>query len=64
MQELAKRFACLFNPLDELKTFQELTDALRKPGVYSAYGPDDAQRAHLIAGVMRRTLRSAVVVVP
>ena len=42
MQELAKRFACLFNPLDELKTFQELTDALRKPGVYSVYGPDDA----------------------
>ena len=33
MQELANRFACLFNPLDELKTFQELTDALRKPEI-------------------------------
>ena len=64
MQELAKRFACLFNPLDELKTFQELTDALRKPGVYSVYGPDDAQRAHLIAAALRKLQRPALVIVP
>ena len=64
MLQLAKRYACLFDPLEQLKPFQELTDALRKPGVFSVYGPDDAQRAHLIAGVMRKTMRPAVVVAP
>ena len=64
MQELAKRFACLFNPLEELSAFRELTDALQKPGVYSVYGPDDTQRAHIIAGAVRRLGRPVLVVVP
>ena len=64
MRELAKRYRCLFDPLEELESFQSLTKALEKPGVYSAYGPDDAQRAHLIAGVMRKLVRPALVVVP
>ena len=62
MRELAKRYRCLFDPLEELESFQSLTKALEKPGVYSAYGPDDAQRAHLIAGVMRKLVRPALVV--
>ena len=64
MRELAKRYRCLFDPLDELESFRALADALKTPGVYSAYGPDDAQRAHLIAGVMRKLVRPALVVVP
>ncbi|MBQ9950757.1 MAG: transcription-repair coupling factor [Clostridia bacterium] len=64
MQELTHKFACLFNPLEELSAFRELTDALQKPGVCSVYGPDDTQRAHLIAGAIRKLGRPAVVVVP
>lgn len=64
MQKLAGRYACLFDPLKEIESFRKLTDALRKPGVYSLYGPDDTQRAHVIAGAMRTLSRPALVVVP
>ncbi len=64
MQEIANRFACLFSPLKELSDFCEMTDALRKPGVYSVYGPDDTQRAHLIAAAARQLNRPVLVVVP
>ena len=33
MRELAKRYRCLFDPLEELESFQSLTKALEKPGV-------------------------------
>lgn len=64
MQELVKRYACLFEPMEGLESFERLTQALRAPGVYSAYGPDDAQRAHLIAAIVRKCMRPVVVVVP
>ena len=44
MEQFVGRYGCLFSPLEELDAFRDLTDALRRPGVYSAYGPDDARR--------------------
>ena len=64
MEQFVGRYGCLFSPLEELDAFRDLTDALRRPGVYSAYGPDDAQRAHLIAAAVRKLNRPALVIVP
>ena len=60
MEQFVGRYGCLFSPLEELDAFRDLTDALRRPGVYSAYGPDDAQRAHLIAAAVRKLNRPAL----
>ena len=64
MQDIGRQVDCLFTPLDELESFNELTRALEKPGVCSAYGPDDAQRAHLLSAVARRTGRPVLVIEP
>ena len=64
MEQFVGRYGCLFSPLEELDAFRDLTDALRRPGVYSAYGPDDAQRAHLIAAAVWKLNRPALVIVP
>ena len=49
MQDTNWKLNCLFEPLEGLESFGELTHALEGPGVCSLYGPDDAQRAHLLA---------------
>ena len=64
MQDIGRRMDCLFGPLDELESFRELTRALDEPGVCSAYGPDDAQRAHLLSAVALRTGRPVLVIEP
>ena len=64
MQDIGRQVDCLFTPLNELKPFEELARALGKPGVYAAYGPDDAQRAHLLAALARRLGRPVLVIEP
>ncbi len=64
MQETNWNLNCLFTPLEGLAPFGELTRALDKPGVYSVYGPDDAQRAHLLAGLARKLDRPLLVIAP
>ena len=64
MQDIGRRVDCLFKPLDELEAFVELTRALETSGVYSVYGPDDAQRAHLLSAVALRTGRPVLVIEP
>ncbi|MBR1820402.1 MAG: hypothetical protein IJ769_02135 [Clostridia bacterium] len=64
MQETNWNLNCLFEPMEGLPAFAELTRALEKPGVYSAYGPDDAQRAHLLAAAARKLNRPLLVIEP
>ena len=64
MQDIGRQVDCLFTPLDALESFIELTRALSEPGVCSAYGPDDAQRAHLLSAVARRLDRPMLVIEP
>ena len=64
MQDIGRQVDCLFKPLDELQSFMELMRALEQPGVCSAYGPDDAQRAHLLSAVVRKLGRPMLVIEP
>ena len=64
MQDNTWNLNCLFTPLEGLDAFRELTRALKKPGVYSAYGPDDSQRAHLLAATARKLDRPLLVIEP
>ena len=64
MQDIGRQVDCLFKPLDELESFNTLARALEKPGVCSVYGPDDAQRAHLLAAAARRLNRPMIVIEP
>ena len=64
MQDIGRQLDCLFNPLDALESFAELTRALDAPGVCSLYGPDDAQRAHVLSAVALRTGRPVLVIEP
>ena len=64
MQEKNWNLECLFSPLEALPAFGELTRALTKPGVCSAYGPDDAQRAHVLAALTRKLNRPLLIIEP
>ena len=64
MQDTNTNLNCLFEPLEALEAFGELTRALGKPGVCSLYGPDDAQRAHVLAAVARKLGRPLLVIAP
>ena len=64
MQDTVRQLDCLFKPLDGLESFAELTRALEMPGVCSVYGPDDSQRAHVLAAVALRTGRPVLVIEP
>ncbi len=64
MQETSWNLNCLFEPLKALEPFREMTHALEKPGVCSMYGPDDAQRAHLLAAAARKLDRPLLVIEP
>ncbi len=63
MRELSDRFNCLFAPLKTLESFQKLLDGVQKSGVRMLYGPDETQRAHIIAALIHATHRPALVVV-
>jgi len=64
MRQLSTQSDCLFRPLDALEDFRALAESLGHPGVYCAYGPDDQQRAHLIAALVRKLGRPAFIVAP
>ena len=64
MQDTNWKLSCLFEPMAELPAFGELTRALEKPGVCSAYGPDDSQRAHLLAAAALKLDRPLLVIEP
>ena len=64
MQDTDRNLNCLFAPMEALPAFGELARALEKPGVCSAYGPDDAQRAHLLAALARKLDRPLLVIAP
>ena len=64
MQDTNWNLNCLFEPMEGLEPFRQLTRALKKPGVCSVYGPDDAQRAHLLAAAARRLDRPLLIIEP
>ena len=64
MQDTNWKLNCLFEPLEGLESFGELTHALEGPGVCSLYGPDDAQRAHLLAAAALKLDRPLVIISP
>ena len=64
MQDTNWKLNCLFEPMEDLASFGELTRALEGPGVVSAYGPDDAQRAHLLAATALKLGRPVLVIEP
>ena len=51
------KFGCLFSPLDGLESFGDLKAALSAGGVTAMYGPDDTQRAHILAAAQRASGR-------
>ena len=55
---------CLFEPLERLESFQTLNEAIGAGKICSVYGPDDAQRAHLLAALARKTGRRLIVLAP
>ena len=54
---MCEHLGCLFAPLDGLEAFESLTEGLAQPGCVMACGPDEAQKAHLMAAVARKTGR-------
>ena len=64
MQDTNWKLNCLFEPMAGLTAFGELTRALEMPGVCSAYGPDDSQRAHLLAAAALKLDRPLLVIEP
>ncbi|MBQ4089289.1 MAG: transcription-repair coupling factor [Clostridia bacterium] len=58
------RFACLYAPLEELSHFNELVSSLKAGGVSALYGPDDTQRAHMLAAAQRKLGRPMLVLAP
>ena len=64
MQDTNWKLNCLFEPMEGLTAFADLTRALEKPGVTSAYGPDDSQRAHLLAAAALKLDRPLLVIEP
>ena len=64
MQDTNWNLRCLFEPMEGLEAFGELTRALEAPGVCAAYGPDDAQRAHLLAALALKLGRPLLVIAP
>ena len=64
MQDTNWQLNCLFEPMEGLAAFGELTRALEKPGVCSVYGPDDSQRAHVLAAAALKLDRPLLVIEP
>ncbi|MBR3504560.1 MAG: transcription-repair coupling factor [Clostridia bacterium] len=47
----------LFAPLEEIDSYRQLREAVKRPGVFCATGLDDSQRLHMLAGLARETGR-------
>ncbi|MDO4357861.1 MAG: CarD family transcriptional regulator, partial [Clostridia bacterium] len=56
-----RQLGFLFEPLEELESFRALKSALETCGIYGAYGLDDSQRAHVLAGLARASGRPLLV---
>ena len=64
MKETMERMNCLFEPLQRLESYRKLAGDLAAGKICSVYGPDDAQRAHLLAGIARDTGKPLIVLSP
>ncbi|MBQ3425018.1 MAG: transcription-repair coupling factor [Clostridia bacterium] len=64
MQDTYRDLGCLFEPLEASAPFAEMIGSLEAPCVCSVYGPDEAQRAHLLAATALKTGRPLLVVSP
>ena len=64
MREELRQFDFIFEPLNGLEAFESLARSLQRDGVYSAYGLDDTQRAHLLAALALRADRPLLVLTP
>ena len=53
---------CLFRPLDDVKEFHALKQALSRPGVALACGLDESQRLHMVAALSRALQRPVLFV--
>ncbi len=51
----------LFEPLKRLDSFNRLLTAVNTGKLCALYGPDDSQRAHVLAGLVRGTKRAMIV---
>ncbi|MBQ1258430.1 MAG: hypothetical protein IIX93_14310, partial [Clostridia bacterium] len=56
--------AFLFEPLKELKVYNDLLSALENKACQYAYGADDSQRVHILSSLARDTKRPFIVVCP
>ena len=54
----------LLTPLEGLEPYRALREALKAPGTQGAFGLDDSQRLHMLAGLCRDTGRPLIVVTP
>lgn len=64
MKEATARLGCLFAPLEQLESFTALRDAVRGDKLCALYGPDESQRAHMLAALAQSTGRSMIVLAP
>ena len=64
MKEAMARLNCLFAPLERLEGFRSLAEGLGEGKLCALYGPDDSQRAHLLAALARKTGRSMIILAP
>ena len=59
-----EKLNCLFAPLEQLDALGALTDGVNARKLCALYGPDDAQRAHMLAALARKTGRRLIVLSP
>ena len=64
MQDMNWDLGCLFEPMEGLAPLEELSQNLKQPGVCCVCGPDDSQRAHLLAATALRLRRPLLVIEP
>ena len=64
MKENMGRMRCLFEPLEKLDSFAGLVQAIGAGKLSALYGPDDSQRAHLLAALARKTGRNMIILTP
>ena len=58
------RYQCLFSPLEKLPAFEQLIEELTRGGTTALYGPDDSQKAHLLAAAQEKLSRLMLILTP
>jgi len=61
MKEGKARLNCLFQPLEALEGFSALKEAVEGDKLCALYGPDESQRAHMLAALVQATGRPMLV---